>query len=229
MQPNEVVNPSVPPAPEGSPPAVTPKNDPPEQAGQYDFILKDKPKPKKSLLPHITDLSQPVRLAAGGIIAFIILALLFVLIIGNHTSGSDKLVAVVAQGQEIIRIDTEATQQAKNSSSATQNLISTSSAVLYSQQIEMTQYLKNNNIKVSKAGLNANLNKNTDAQLQSASQNSNFDSFYLSYLKKQLNSYQLALQTAHKSAGKSGKEILSKDFNSIQTLLKDPQLVGVPN
>ena len=145
------------------------------------------------------------------------------LVFGNRAAGNDKLVTLVAQSQEIVRVDVVAAQQAKNSNSAIQNLISTSSAILTSQQAELTQYLKNNNIKVSKAKLNANINKNTDTQLKSASQNNNFDGVYLSYLKKQLNSYQTALQTAYKNAGKSGKVILSKDFNSIKTLLSSSQ------
>ena len=229
MQPNEVVNPSAPLAPEGSPSPVEPKTSPPAPDSQYDFILKDKPKPKKNLVPNLANLSGPTKRVIGIILAFIVIVVLFVLVFSNRAAGNDKFVTVVAQAQEIIRVDTVATQQAKNASSATQNLISTSSTILTSQQAELTQYLKNNKVKISKSGLNANLNKNTDVQLQSASQNNNFDGVYLSYLKKQLNSYQLALQAAHKSAGKSGKEILSKDFNSIQTLLKDPQLVGIPN
>lgn len=223
MQPNEVVEPSAPSPSEGSQPATSPT----EPAGQYDFILKDKPKPKKSLVPNLTNLPRSVRLATAIILGFIVIFVLFVLVLGNRATGSDKFIKIVAQAQEIVRVDVAAAQQAKKSDPVTQNLISTSSAILASQQTELTQYLKNRKVKISKAGLNANLNKNTDAQLKSAAQNNNFDSAYLSYLKKELTSYQLALQAAHKSAGKSGKAILSKDFDSIQILLKSPQLASI--
>jgi hypothetical protein len=208
--------------PNNTPPANTPQNQP----NQYDFILKDKPKPKKSLVPNFTNLPRVPKLAAGIGLAVIVLIVLFVLVLGGRSTGSDKMVSAIAQAQEIVRVDAVATQQAKTAASATQNLIATSSAVLSSQQTELTQYLKTNKVKISKTKLNASLNKNTDTQLKAASQNNNLDSVYLSYLKNQLNNYQSALQTAYKSTGKNGKTILSKDFTSIQTLLSSPQLAS---
>jgi hypothetical protein len=208
---------------------IPPVNTPHNQPDQFDFILKDKPKPKKNLIPNIMNLPRSIRLAVSIVLAFIVIVVLFVLVLGIRVAGSDKLINVVAQAQEIVRVDTVASQQAKNANSATQNLIATSSTILTSQQTELTQYLKNNKIKISKAKLNTDLDKSVDAQLKSAAQNNSLDKVYLTYLKDQLNSYQTALQAAHKSAGKSGKAILSKDFNSIQTLLKAPQLVGISN
>jgi hypothetical protein len=205
------------------------KNDPPEPTGQYDFILKDKPKPKKSLVPNLTNLPRSIRLAIAIILGSVVIVILFLSVFGNRAAGSDKLVKIVAQAQEIVRVDTVAAKQAKSSNLTTLNLVSTSSVILASQQTELTQYLKKNNIKISKAKLNSYLNKNTDAQLKSASQNNNFDEAYLSYLKKQLSSYQATLQIAYKGTGKNGKVILSKDFDSIKTLLKSPQLVSSSN
>ena len=211
--------------PDNTPPVNTPQNQP----DQYDFILKDKPKPKKSFVPNLTNLPRSIRLAIAIVLGFIVIVILFVLVFGSRAAGNDKLIKIVAQAQEIVRVDTVAAQQNKSSSPATLNLISTSSAILSSQQTELTQYLKNNSTKISKAKLNSYLNKNTDAQIKSASQNNNLDKVYLSYLKNRLSSYQAALQVAYKSAGKGDKVILSRDFDSIQTLLKSPQLASSSN
>lgn len=205
--------------PDNAPPIHTSQNQP----SQYDFILKDKPKPKRKLIPSFTNLPKPARIIIEVVLALFVIIILLALFSGNHASGSNKLVSVVAQAQEIVRVDTIAAQQANNSSGAIQNLIATSSTVLSSQQAELTQYLKNNNVKISNNSLNADFNKNTDTSLQTATQNNNLDSVYLSYLKSQLNNYQTSLQTAYKSAGKNGKAILSKDYDSIQTLLNAPQ------
>jgi len=60
--------------------------------------------------------------------------------------------------------------------------------------------------------------------MQDASQNNQLDDAYKNYLKQALPKYQTELQSAYKSAGPNGKELLKDAFDSTATLLANAPL-----
>jgi hypothetical protein len=188
----------------------------------FDFMLKDQPQPKRSLMPN---LSKPLKIGlavAGGIILLIIISSL---LSGRKSSASQPIIGALARGQEILRV-TALIQQPplQLRDPQTQALSATVSSSLSSDRQQLISYLAKNHTKVSAVQLAADINKSTDASLQSASQNNNLDSAYVTYLKSNLGTYQTDVQTAYKSAGPNGKALLQKSFDSVNTILSSPQL-----
>jgi hypothetical protein len=188
----------------------------------FDFMLKDQPKPKRSFMPN---LSKPLKIGlavAGGIILLIIISSL---LSGRNNGASQPIIGALARGQEILRV-TALLQQPPMQlrDPQTQALSATVSSSLSSDQQQLVSYLAKNHTKVNTVQLAADVNKSTDASLQSASQNNNLDSAYITYLKSNLGTYQTDIQTAYKSAGSNGKALLQKSFDSVNTILSSPQL-----
>jgi hypothetical protein len=188
----------------------------------FDFMLKDQPKPKRSLMPN---LSKPLKIGlavTGGIILLIIISSL---LSGRNNGASQPIIGALARGQEILRV-TALLQQPplQLRDPQTQALSATVSSSLSSDQQQLVSYLAKNHTKVNTVQLAADVNKSTDASLQSASQNNNLDSAYITYLKSNLGTYQTDIQTAYKSAGSNGKALLQKSFDSVNTILSSPQL-----
>jgi hypothetical protein len=188
----------------------------------FDFMLKDQPKPKRSLMPN---LSKPLKIGlavTGGIILLIIISSL---LSGRNNGASQPIIGALARGQEIVRV-TALLQQPplQLRDPQTQALSATVSSSLSSDQQQLVSYLAKNHTKVNTVQLAADVNKSTDASLQSASQNNNLDSAYITYLKSNLGTYQTDIQTAYKSAGSNGKALLQKSFDSVNTILSSPQL-----
>jgi hypothetical protein len=188
----------------------------------FDFMLKDQPKPKRSFMPN---LSKPLKIGlavAGGIILLIIISSL---LSGRNNGASQPIIGALARGQEILRV-TALLQQPplQLRDPQTQALSATVSSSLSSDQQQLVSYLAKNHTKVNTVQLAADVNKSTDASLQSASQNNNLDSAYITYLKSNLGTYQTDIQSAYKSAGSNGKALLQKSFDSVNTILSSPQL-----
>ena len=191
----------------------------PQQSGQFDFILKDSPKPPRHFL--WSDLPKPVVLFAGGSLVLIIGITLFSLLFGHRVSNGDQLIGIMARAQEISRVSTLAQQQA--TSADTKALALTTGTSLTSEQQQIDKYLKAHKIKVDPKKLNARHNKSTDTQLQAASQNNNYDQTYLSYLKTGLAEYDSALNNSYNSASKDLRVTLKDAYNSTQQILSAPQ------
>lgn len=192
----------------------------PQQPGQYDFILKDSPKPPRNY--PWSSLPKPVVLIAGVSLALMIGIVSFSALFGGRVSNGTQLMDLMARSQEISRVSTLAGQQA--SSADTKALAMTANESLSSGKQQITKYLKAHKIKIDVKKLNARLNKSTDAQLLSASQNNNYDQAYLSYLKTNLTDYNSALNTAYTGAPKELQATLKEAYSSNQQILSAPQL-----
>lgn len=189
---------------------------------QFDFMLKNNQQSKRGFsLPR---LPKPAKIALAVIVGLILLIIISSLLSGRKSGSTQPIINSVARGQEILRVTTLAQQQLHLQDPATQALAATVFGALSSDQQQLKSYLANNKTKISTALLSADLDKTTDAQLQSASQNNNLDTTYVSYLKDSLAKYETALQTAYKSAGPKGKTIIKSSFDSTKTLLNSSPL-----
>jgi len=137
---------------------------------------------------------------------------------------SPPLTEVLGRAQEIVRVSQVVAPLAQNPD--TRGLVATSQAVFSSQQIELTNYLKQHRTKINAKSLLLYSDKTVDAQLQAAAQNNGLDSAYASYLKKAIIAYQGSLRAAAKGAPPARLQILNDDFASVQTLLSAPQIAA---
>lgn len=189
---------------------------------EYDFIYKDRPQPKKGFgLPGL-GLPRPVKIILGISIALIVIILFYSLLFGNKTTGSDQLVGIMGRAQEIARVSDLVQKQSKDTN--TLNLATTAEISMASDQAQLTSYLKKNHQKFSSGQLLIYKDSNIDTQLQSAAQNNSVESFYISYLKKELGTYHSSLVSAFAGTGPNAKAILQSSDTSVETLLSTSQL-----
>ncbi len=203
---------------------MPPQNSPPPvpAPGQFDFMLKNQPKPPGRFGVLLSGVPRPAKILLLVIGILFLIVLLYALFFGGKTTNTDQLTSVMASAQEISRVSALAQVQAKDTN--TKDLAATTTTVLGSQKQELRSYLKSKKVKVDTKKLAARLNKNTDAKLATALQNNNYDQTYFSYLKTSLTSYQSMLNTANKTASLKVQAFLKADYASIQTLLSAPQL-----
>lgn len=187
----------------------------------YDFILKDPPVPKRSLLPK-----NPIVLVAGVVVLLLLLVLVYGIVSGGKgKTNSTGLADILGRSQEISRISQA--QQANLKDPSVAALAATTQVAAASQQAQVGKFLANHNVKVDKNKLAAYAanDKSIDSQLSTAAQNNTLDSAYLGYLKTSLSAYSQALQATYNTTKSTdGKAILRSSFDSTQTLLSTPAL-----
>lgn len=182
----------------------------------YEFIMKGNQATKKgSSLPK---LPRPAAIALGVVVGLFLIIVISSLLFGGKSSNAQDMINAAARATEIARVSGVAAQAAQDN--PTRSLATTVQATMSSQSAQITHYLKQyKKMAVSTTALVADQNKNTDSQIQTAAQNNNLTSSYKDYLRSNLALYQTDLQTAYKSAGTNGKNLLSGEFNNVQTIL----------
>ena len=190
--------------------------------GQFEFMLKDQPKPPGRLASFLAWMPRPAKIILAAVGILFILVIFYSLFFGGKTTNTDQLTSIMARAQEIARVSVLAQQQSTNAN--TKDLATTAETTLSSQKGQLQTYLLDQKVKVGAKALAARLNKDTDKQLAAALQNNNYDQTYFTYLKTNLASYQNALNTAYKDAGKNAQAILNSAYQSVQTLLTAPAL-----
>ena len=186
---------------------------------KFDFMLKQQPKPQKSKFSLPSNKPVKILLIAG---AVLVVAILMASIFGGGGNDSKKVIDLIAQSQEVIRISQLEDQQFKDAN--TKNLSATTQMTLESQQTAFAAYLKKNKVKYGPKDLAIRTNKTTDAQLQIADQNNNLEDAYALYLSNTLTTYQNSMNTLYKSTKSTSlKTALQSAFSSVGVLLRSPQ------
>ncbi|HEX5448216.1 MAG TPA: hypothetical protein VFW90_03410 [Candidatus Saccharimonadales bacterium] len=188
----------------------------------FDFMLKDSQPARRGLPLPSLNLPKPAKIILVAVGILFILLIIYAVLAGRGNVGRQSLIDVVQRGQEIIRVTGVIQDQLQDPD--TQALAATVSSTLSSEQKQLVDYLASNHIKVSTSQLDAHTNKSTDSSLQSAAQNNNLDSTYVNYLNSGLSKYAADIQTAYKSAGPKGKQVLSDAFDSVKVLSSSPPL-----
>ncbi len=187
----------------------------------FDFMLKDQPA-KKRILPSL-NLSRPVKIGLGAVIAIVVIIIISSLLSGRNAGKTQPFIDVLARGQETLRV-TSYVQQLQLQDPQTQTMAATAASALASDKQELISYLTKNHINVSAKALGADDDKTTDTSLQTAAQNNNLDSAYAAYMRDALSKYETDIQTAYKTAGSNGKKILNDASISTTTLLNSAPL-----
>ncbi len=187
----------------------------------YDFILKDAPAQKRSLIPT----KNPILMIAGALIILMLLIIAYGVVVGGGKVNSTGLIDILGRSQEISRI-TQA-QQPNLKDPPTVALAATTQVSANSQQAQVSKYLASHKVKIDKKKLAvyAANDKSVEAQFATAAQTNNLDGAYVAYLKGALTNYSNSLKSAY-SASKSAdaKAILQNSYDSTQTLLSTPLL-----
>ncbi len=185
---------------------------------QYNFIMNPAKPHKPALIAGGSALKRG-GIIAGGLAILVILAIVVASIFSSGKNTAKVFIPVMQQQTELIRITTAAglvtTQQ------NTQALTNAVNLSLTSAQQQLATYLSQNHQKIKPATLALAHNKTADTQLTNAQANDTYDSTLNGILQNDLNSYSQALKTAYAAnPGPKGRQLLSKQYDAAQLLLK---------
>jgi hypothetical protein len=184
----------------------------------YDFILKDKPQPKTSMLPN-----NPLVKVAGVIVAILLIVLVIGIVSSSKSGSSTGMLDTLGQAQEISRVTTAQAPNLKDP--AIRATAATTQASVSSEAAQINKYLAAHRVKVDKKKLATYQSSDTDSKMSSALQASNLDTTYLTYLQTALNDYSQSIKTSFAATKNTeAKSILQNAFASTQTLLSAPPL-----
>lgn len=196
---------------------------PPEQPAptspDYSFIMQNGPKKSGLNLPKL-NLPTPVKIIG----AVIVVLVLLVVITSSGGSGGPSLatVNVAARQHEIIRVSNLA--QANLQDQQAKNLEANVLAVMTTEQ---SQLIKSLGVKSADGRLNRYRSSVIDDNLQTATQNNNYDSTYLTYIKQALTTLAQQIQAAQAATSGNAASQLKTDQADVQTLLASPQLTNL--
>ncbi len=204
------MNANVPPAP---PPAPIPNG----SNTPYDFIM-DTGKPKR----FSGSLKQRVTIVSIGAVLFLVIAIVFISIIGSGgKTNIQSLVNLAQQQNELVRIATIGTTDAV--SRDTKVLAETTKLSIQSNQNQTLALLSQYHHNVSIPTLLLLKNSRTDQELTSAAQSDTFDDTFTKIIQDQLNTYKQSLQSEFKLATRnSEKTVLKTNFNNV-VIIQGPQ------
>jgi len=187
---------------------------------QYDFILRDPQKPRRSI-----KLPKPVFMLVGLVAAVFILIIVSSLVKSNKASKIQPMIEVVGRAQEIARVSGNI--QSQSNDPYTQYLAATTQITFSSEQYQLSKYLASHGTKITTAELLVYKDSKTDTLLQTAQQYNNLEPTYDAYLKTSLIAYQNSLKAASAGAPAARLAILNDDFASTQVLLAAPEIAAL--
>ncbi len=194
---------------------MPPQNSQP-QVPNYNFILQDSPKPKRRFRLPLPPMPKPLAISVVAVVGLFLIIIIYSLLTGggDKTSG---FAGIAARAQEISRVS-ELVNQASDDPTV-KSLALTSETTMKSAVAQIQSYLtKNGAGKISPATLATYKKTTTDTEVTSADQNNTLASYYKSYLKDALATYQTGIQTTYDSASSKAKPVLSGIYQSAQTL-----------
>jgi hypothetical protein len=194
-------------------PPNQPYTQPPQQPGQYDFILSPQQHQPRQF-------GRPKNLLfLIGTATVVIVLLVIVLNLVRGGGGDTKpFVTVVQRQQEIVRI--AALQSEALQSQTTRNFVATTELGLQSDQEQLVAFLKERGVKISKKEI-ATTNRSVDKQLTDAISTSTLDSTLTGVLQNQLEQYQSALSQAYQGTNSKSARALLVELNQHAELLLD--------
>jgi hypothetical protein len=196
-------------------------------SSQFDFIMNNGQKQKKSLLPSGNPKQRLIILIVGGLSAVVLILVLFVAIFSGGSSGTDQVLALAQKQNEIIRIS--GTGNTKAGGTEAKKLAALTSSTIISDQKTTVAYLAKQGKKVSAKELARTANVTTDNELTAAERNGRFDEIFSRIMLEQLKDYKLSMQSSYASLGKTGRELLCRNDNHVTLILNDNGVTNSPN
>ena len=192
--------------------------------GQYDFIFNNntpvKPASKLGLPGGDSKLKRIIVVAVGVIFLFIIGSILLSLLSSGSKGYNEKVVGLVQEQTEIIRVAELARKSNTVRDSNTLNLATNASVSMTSSKKELVAILAKNKRVVKDKELKAKANSKTDLTLETASKNNTFDAVFNELFNKMLIKYQTNVKEVYnETKNKANKKALESSYNGIVTLL----------
>jgi hypothetical protein len=220
--PTPTFQPEQPPGP--SPTSIYPPGPalpPVPQPQPYDFITNPEQPARQRRLPSLPGVSPTVTRAIFIAIGLVVLLILFIIIKGLLSGGSNltSFVGIAQDQQELIHLATNASQQ-QGITTSNQNFAATTHLSLSNAQAAIIKYMVTNGQKVNPKTLNLKVSTATDNQLTAASAATTYDQTFQEIMKTKLTAYLNALQQTYKQInGKKGRALLTDDYKQAQLLL----------
>lgn len=200
-----------------------PQTPAPNQSNQYDFIMNAGQQPQKSKfgMPSGGSTLQRIFTVVAGAVILIIVAMVFMSLIGGGSDRTASLLDLAQDQTEIIRVADLAKSERSVRQTTTQNFAANTSISLTTSKLEVMEILKSQKIK--QAQLSLKKSTKTDTLLASAAANNQYDEVFMTTLTSKLEAYQTKVKTLFGSA-KSTKEqqVLKNAFESVTILLGKP-------
>lgn len=201
----------------------------PPNNNQYDFIMQEKQKEKRSITPNFN--GDPVKqklFIASGILLLLFGFLAVILLI--RSQGNDDKVAylqVLRQQTEIVRVVNLSNSIGGGQiDQKTRNIAASIETVTLSDKRILTRVLAEKNTTFKAKDINKATPTDVDAQLTQAKAAANFESVYIDTLKDQLTDYQNNLQNTQGLArSKEVKQTLETSANHAQTLRQQLDII----
>ena len=186
----------------------------------YDFITNPAQAPKQPLttrLPGGSSMIGRIGLLAGGLLALLIVFLIFRGLL-TGPSNLDSFVTVAQEQQELIHLAANASQQ-DSLPAADKNAAATMQASLTSSQAATIQYLTTNKKKVNEKLLNLKVSAAIDKQLTDAAAAGTYNQTFHEIIESKLTAYANVLSQAYKqNPGPKGKTLLQDSYQQAQLL-----------
>lgn len=214
MQPeNQLPTPSVPPGGQFD-------------SSQFDFIMNPQKPTKKSLLPPMSPKTRLMVYISLGIIGVLLIIIIASSLLGGGSSGTEQVVKIAQQQNEIIRISTLGNQKAGGTQA--KKLAAITNSTISSDQKNTLSYLEKQDKKLKDKELRLLQDKEVDTDLTNAERNGRFDEVFTKIILEKLNEYQTTMQAVFPQLGPKGKDLLDKQFKNVDLILKDNKSTATP-
>lgn len=188
---------------------------------QYDFIMNDPAKPKKSLFSFGGGQSNKLIMILLGLIGLIIVIVVGSLLLGGTQTVKDQLIDIAQEQNEIIRV--AEIGQTTSTQSSTKQL---------AQTIKLVTATDQNNIlglkgvgKVNDKTLAQKQDVSIDQRLTAAEQNGEFDATFYTIIGQLLTTYQRDVRSAFDASNNAEtRQTLSNTYENATLLLE-----AIPN
>ena len=187
---------------------------PPSQQNQYDFILSNNSKPRRSF-SFGNSPGARIAIVVGGLILFIIAATIINSFLSRDAKAHNQRLTEIAQTQsEIVRVSALAAKDGK--SQGTRNYALNTKLSVQSSQQELRKALNRRGVKDKSINKKLADSKNTknDETLKEGGLNNRYDETFTALVNKQLADYQKLIQAAYQSSNTSEKKVLTASFEN---------------
>jgi hypothetical protein len=182
----------------------------PNQPGQPDYsFITDPSGPKKSKLSGSKS-KRILVVAAGGGILLVVFFTIFSLLFKGGTSNTERLVSIVAQQTELIRVSALGEKSA--TSVETKNFATTVNLSLVTAENQLSTAVTKQGRKLKPAEINSAKNEKTDATLTTAEQINKFDETFNQTIKTSLDAYQKSLSDAYEASSSASEKAMLQDL-----------------
>lgn len=190
----------------------------PEQSHHpdYNFIMNPASPSKKRLLGGGSK-QRLLVIIAGGLLLLLVIFMLFSLAFGGRTDNTERLVGLVRQQTELIRIASIGEKQVSNSQ--IKNFATTARLSLTSSKNELTGLISKQGRKLEAKDLAGPDSNQTDQALTQAQQANRFDETFNQTLAAGLKAYQQEITEAFEASdAKAERAVLQSIYNQAKVL-----------